>query len=234
MQAGGRNGDIGLLYFNLRVEGGVYANDEWQGAEVVPSIPYFALVPDSRLATTGSDALCTSNVTGFMVKGVWYKYTATQNETIIVDTFGSYEAILEQDAEDIVISMDTLIVIAVEINGQIIEPDNPPGCYDGTLDDQFALPSQTPPINLQPGNEIYFHVGGDIDTDTVFVNFTRLSTGLDVNGDGRVTETDAVRVINDIGTSNAASDVDGSGTVTAADANAVIDGIGTTASSVAN
>ncbi len=114
-------------------------NDTPQTAEVIPSVPFLTTITDTSLATTGTEILCPF-FSNSLTNGVWYRYTAPENLSLIADTRGS--------------DFDTILAVAEGTPGSLSEVD----CNDD-LELAYIRDSEVR-FDMQAGETRYFHAGG--------------------------------------------------------------------------
>jgi len=148
IQVGGFAADSGELHFNADTGqgGGTGGNDDFDGAIEIDTLP-FTHVQNTTLATTVIDDPLPSGCPS-SEKSVWFKYTAAEDGTVTIDTFGS--------------DYDTILSVWVGTRGNLVEV----GCHDD-IDPAFGtnLLSQMG-FPVSSGITYYIMVSGGIFADS--------------------------------------------------------------------
>ncbi|MEM6530115.1 MAG: M12 family metallopeptidase, partial [Chloroflexota bacterium] len=179
------------------------ANDDPQQATIINENPFTATqLPNFASIDEPSTCAPTSDT-------VWYRFTAPGHGTLSVNTVGS--------------NYDTVLTIYSGIPGNFTER----ACNDDIV---FSVERQSSTsATILSGQTLYVQAATWSTTTTgeLVFNASFELTG-DLDDDGVITPSEAIYVINRLGTTDELADVDGSGTVTQNDATIVGNDVGAT------
>ena len=202
---GGSNGDTGDM--DLKAFAFV-PNDFVQSATIISSLPFSdALNTFGAISNVGDPVPSCA----FVSKTVWYQYTPTTPGMLTVDSIGSdYNTVISVWTGDIS-GYPTLNLTEV-------------GCDDDI--DAMTVQSEVSAL-LIAGETYHIMVGGEFGAwgELVF-NAMFDDYDVDLNNDGIISPTDAIYVVNRVGTGDLTADIDGDADVDSDDVDIVLGAMG--------